>query len=67
MFLPGHFGLIFDGDKGVVVLHQFFDFYLFSEGLHGARLPCFWSQSLVRGVNFTYFRSCDPSTRSSRY
>ena len=38
------------GDKGVVVLHQFFDFYLFSEGPHGARLPCFWSQSLVRGV-----------------
>ena len=38
------------GDKGVVVLHQFFYFYLFSEGPHGARLPCFWSQSLVRGV-----------------
>ena len=40
----------FVGDKGVVVLHQFFDFYLFSEGPRGARLPCFWSQSLVRGV-----------------
>jgi hypothetical protein len=40
----------FSGDKGVVVLHHFFDFYLFSEGPHGARLPCFWSQSLVRGV-----------------
>jgi len=29
------------GDKGVVVLHQFFYFYLFSEGPHGARLPSF--------------------------
>ena len=38
------------GDKGVVVLPNFLRFYLFSEGLHGARLPCFWSQSLVRGV-----------------
>ena len=35
------------GDKGVVVLHQFLRFYLFSEGPHGARLPCFSSQSLV--------------------
>ena len=38
------------GDKGVAVLHQFLRFYLFSEAPHGARLPCFWSQSLVRGV-----------------
>ena len=38
------------GDKGVVVLPIFLRFYLFSEGPHGARLPCFWSQSLVRGV-----------------
>lgn len=38
------------GDKGVVVLPNFLRFYLFSEGPHGARLPCFWSQSLVRGV-----------------
>ena len=38
------------GDKGVVVLPIFSRFYLFSEGPHGARLPCFWSQSLVRGV-----------------
>ena len=39
-----------NGDKGVVVLPNFLRFYLFSEGPHGARLPCFWSQSLVRGV-----------------
>jgi hypothetical protein len=32
-------GALADGDKGVVVLHQFFDFYLFSEGPHRARLP----------------------------
>ena len=38
------------GDKGVVVLPNFSRFYLFSEGPHRARLPCFWSQSLVRGV-----------------
>jgi surface protein len=29
------------GDKGVVVLPNFSRFYLFSEGPHGARLPCF--------------------------
>ena len=39
------------GDKGVAVLPQFLRFYLFSEGPHGARLPCFWSQSLVRSVH----------------
>ena len=37
--------------KGVVVLPIFLRFYLFSEGPHGARLPCFWSQSLVRSVH----------------
>ena len=39
------------GDKGVAVLPKILRFYLFSEGPHGARLPCFWSQSLVRGVH----------------
>jgi len=39
------------GDKGVVVLHQFFYFYLFSEGPHGARLPSFSSESPVKRVD----------------
>ena len=39
------------GDKGVAVLPKILRFYLFSEGPHGARLPCFWSQSLVRSVH----------------
>ena len=39
------------GDKGVVVLPQFFYFYLFSEGPHGARLPSFSSQSPVKRVD----------------
>ena len=40
-----------NGDKGVVVLHQFFYFYLFSEGPHGARLPSFSSESPVKRVD----------------
>ena len=49
--LVSQFAIAVVGDKGVAVLPKILRFYLFSEGPHGARLPCFWSQSLVRSVH----------------